>query len=358
MRIALISSWPGDPAAGGGTAMAVRGLARGLAQLGHDVEPFPGADEGRKSLISRVVFNWRIRERDFRAFELVIGVDLDGFALRIDRPYIVMLKGVAADEAAHERGPAVLERRLAAAFELANVRRADRVVVPSRYAAGIATDRYRIAPERVAVVPEPVMRLAAPAAASRARPTILAVGHQYRRKRTADLLRAIPLLPPHLADARVRVVGDGPELPRLRRLASRLGIADRVDFLGRIDDQALAREYAGADCFCHPSVQEAFGIAVVEAMAAGLPVVAGRAAALPEIVRDGVTGLLVAPRDPSAIAAALAQLLDDGELRASLGAAGRLRAALWSPVAHARQVLDVSGVRVEPLPAAGAPQPG
>jgi glycosyltransferase involved in cell wall biosynthesis len=155
----------------------------------------------------------------------------------------------------------------------------------------------------------------------------------------------------------VRIVGDGPEVRRLRRLANVLSITDRVDFLGRIDDQALAREYAGARCFCHPSVQEAFGIVVVEAMAAGLPVVAARAAALPEIVQDGVTGLLVEPRDPATIAAALAQLLDDVELRASMGAAGRRRAAQWSTIAHARQVLDASGVRVEPVPTAGAAQP-
>lgn len=348
VRVALISSWPANPASGGGTATAVLGLARGLEQLGHRVDRLPAGGDGRKNLVSRALFNVALRNRDFDAFDLVIGVDLDGFALRIERPYVVLLKGVAADEADHERGPAVLERRLAAALEAANVRRAHRVVVPSAYAAGIAAARYGIASDRLAVVPEPVLRFEGPDALldapcqAHAQPTILSVGHQYRRKRTADLLRAIALLPPHLGDARVRIVGDGPELPRLRRLAGALRIAHRVDFLGRIDEVALAREYATAHCFCHPSVQEAFGIVVVEAMAAGLPVVAARAAAVPELVQDGATGRLVEPRDPAALAAALAQLLDDEPLRRSMGTAGRSRAGLRSPAEHARQLLAVS----------------
>ena len=68
-------------------------------------------------------------------------------------------------------------------------------------------------------------------------------------------------------------------------------------------------EYVSADCFCLPSVQEGFGIVFLEAMAAGLPVVACRAAAVPEVVRDGETGVLVPPRDPEALAGALGGLL-------------------------------------------------
>lgn len=348
MHIALISSWPWDPETGGGTATAVLGLARGFEQLGHNVHRVPTAGDGRKSLLSRVLFNLALQNRDFDAFDLVIGVDLDGFAVRVEPPYVVLLKGVAADEAAHERGPAFVERRLAARLEAANARKAARVVVPSAYAAAVAADRYGIAADRLAIVPEAVLRPEGPAslldAACRphAHPTILSVGHQYRRKRTIDLLRAIPLLPPHLSETRVRIVGHGPELPRLRRAARTLGIADRVDFLGRIDDVALAREYASAHCFCHPSVQEAFGIVVLEAMAAGLPVVAARAAALPELVQDGITGRLVEPCDPPALAAALAQLLEDDELRRSMGSTGRCRAELRSPAAHARELLAVT----------------
>src|SRR5690606_21040151 len=202
----------------------------------------------------------------------------------------------------------VIERRLAAALEAANARRASRVIVPSEYSARVAAERYGIARDRIAVVPEPVLRRRDRAPAREARGaggprTILTVGHQYPRKRTVDLLRAVALLPPRLADVRVRVVGTGPELPRLRQLARSLGIAYRVDFMGRIDDAALEHEYASAHCFCHPSEQEAFGIVIVEAMAAGLPVVAARAAAIPELVKDGVTGRLVPPRDPAALAA-------------------------------------------------------
>src|SRR5690606_34076007 len=127
-----------------------------------------------------------------------------------------------------------------------------------------------------------------------------------------------------------------------------LGIAYRVDFMGRIDDAALEHEYASAHCFCHPSEQEAFGIVIVVAMAAGLPVVAARAAAIPELVNDGVTGRLVPPPAPAALAAALAEVLEDDALRESLGAAARVHAPLRSPVEHARELLEACGVAAAP----------
>jgi glycosyltransferase involved in cell wall biosynthesis len=93
---------------------------------------------------------------------------------------------------------------------------------------------------------------------------------------------------------------------------------------------ALAAEYAKADVFCLPSRQEGFGIVYLEAMAAGLPVVGCRSSAVPEVVTDGDTGLLVPPLDPGALAVALGRLADAAPLRRLLGAAGR-RATLYTP---------------------------
>jgi glycosyltransferase involved in cell wall biosynthesis len=109
------------------------------------------------------------------------------------------------------------------------------------------------------------------------------------------------------------------------------GLGDTVAFLGHVPLAALAAEYCNADAFCRPSRQEGFALVYLEAMAAGLPVVACRAAAVPEVVADGETGLLVPPLDPGALAAALARLAHDAPLRRRFGAAGRRCATLYTP---------------------------
>ena len=108
-------------------------------------------------------------------------------------------------------------------------------------------------------------------------------------------------------------------------LASELGVAERTRFLGLRSD--LSAVLQDADIFVHPAVwQEAFGLAIAEAMATGCPVVGSNVGAVPELVVDGVTGLLVPPGDSHAIAGALEQLAMDPELRNRLGQAARTRA--------------------------------
>ena len=352
LRIAVVSSWPSEPERGGGTAAAILGLVRGLREVGHRVERVAPDGGGRRELLPRLRFNLALGLRRPGPFDLVVCVDFDGFALRGSAPRVVLLKGVAADEAAHERGVAALRLRTAAALEAMNAGRADRVVTPSRYAAEVAARRYGIDRGRFTVVPEPVLEPRGPAAVleelppRREEPTVLTVGRQYPRKRTADLVRALPPLARRIPAVRLRVVGDGPELPRLRRLAGELGVEERVTFTGRLTDRALAREYAGAWCFCLASEQEAYGIVAVEAMAAGLPVVAARAAALPEVVEDGVTGRLVRPRDPAALADALADLLARPDARRAMGSAGRRVVRERGPAGHAAALLEAAA----PLP--------
>lgn len=340
----ILSSWPWDPSRGSGTATALRGLERGLERLGHRVVRMRPAGGGRTSLTARIGFNVDVAARGHGGhdLDLLVGVDLDGFLVRPKVPYVVTLKGVAADEARHESGPAALGLRVAALLEARNARRAGRVVVPSRYAARMARRFYGIPAERLAVVPEPVDRRSRDGDSGhppRSDPTVLSVARQYPRKRTDLLLRALPHLAHRVPTVRLRIVGDGPELPRLRRLASSLRIGARVTFLGRVTDRALAEEYARADCFALPSEQEAYGIAAVEAMAAGLPVVAARAGATPEVVDDGVTGLLIEPGDVTALTDALTRVLSNPSLRRRMGRAGRRLAARRTPEEHARGFL-------------------
>jgi glycosyltransferase involved in cell wall biosynthesis len=284
--------------------------------------------------------------------DLVVGVDLDGFlwARRRrggTRAYVVALKGIIADELQNERGLVRVLLGIQARWERRNTERADRVIVPSRYSAGIAAALYGVPESRIAVVPEPIdlaewRRRFAAAAGARdgGRPTVLSVARLYPRKRMEDLLEAAALLRRRIADVQIRIVGDGPEGPRLRALHQRLALGDSVVFLGHVARAVLALEYSRARCFCLPTVQEGFGLVFAEAMAAGLPVVACRAAAVPELVRDGETGLLVPPRTPAAVAAALERMLGDDGLRKEMGMAGRTRVEALDLVPVARRFLE------------------
>lgn len=135
--------------------------------------------------------------------------------------------------------------------------------------------------------------------------------------------------------AHLRIVGDGSQREKLERMATELGIANRVTFVGSVPHDQVAREYASAEIFCGLSISEAFGNVFLEAQAAGCAVLATNVGGIPDIVKDGETGLLVPPDDPVAAAAALERLLGDAELRRALGEAGRAHAPKydWNGIA-------------------------
>ena len=133
------------------------------------------------------------------------------------------------------------------------------------------------------------------------------------------LLRAAYMLRKAVPDIEFRIVGDGPERKRLRGICRELDLEPAVQWLGDVSISRLAEEYNRCDVFCLPSVQEGFGIVFLEAMAAGKPIVAVRAAAVPEVVRHGI---LAKPDDPNSLADGILRLYRDAGLRHSLGAAG------------------------------------
>jgi len=329
LHLAFVDSWVAAPERGTGTAVAISGLAAGLEAIGCRVTHVRPEGAGHPRLPERLRFNLALPGRiDLSAYDAVVGFDLDGFRLRPvpgDR-YAVSLKGVAADERRYERGLSRATLSLLAALEGGNARRASRVLVPSEHSRRRAVEAYRLDPERVSVVPEGLdlgpWREGAEGRAGGA--VILSVARQYRRKDTRTLLEAFSRVRGRHPAAALRIVGGGPELPALRARAAELGLGAAVTFLGELpDDEAVRREYLAADVFCLPSLQEGFGIVLLEAMAAGLPIVATRAAAIPEVVPDGEAGLLVPPSDPEALAEALDRLLSDPDLRRRLGEAGR-----------------------------------
>jgi glycosyltransferase involved in cell wall biosynthesis len=153
--------------------------------------------------------------------------------------------------------------------------------------------------------------------------TVLAVAHFIPEKGIDHLLRALAAVPP--VTARLLLVGDGPEEPRLRRLTDELGLADRVQFGGLRDD--VAALLRGADVFVHPATwQEAFGWTIAEAMASGCAVIASSVGGIPELIEHDRSGLLVPPADPPALAQAIRRLADDSALRFTLGRNARRRA--------------------------------
>ena len=154
-------------------------------------------------------------------------------------------------------------------------------------------------------------------------PLVLAVARLIEQKDQATLLHAFARVLATAPDARLAVLGWGRLEGQLRALVSQLGLDGSAYLLGRVDPRAWLER---ADVFAHSPRWEGFGIVLLEAMLAGLPVVATRVSAIPEIVIDGETGLLVPPGDVAAFAAALASLLGDEERRTRFGRAGRERA--------------------------------
>jgi glycosyltransferase involved in cell wall biosynthesis len=121
------------------------------------------------------------------------------------------------------------------------------------------------------------------------------------------------------------LVGDGPDRPRLESLARECGVAVRVNFAGWKSQQELQSLYAAADAFVFSSFAEGIPVVLMEAMAQSLPCIAPAIAGIPELIRDGVDGLLTAPSDDRAIADAIRRLSHDPDLCHSLGASSRAR---------------------------------
>jgi glycosyltransferase involved in cell wall biosynthesis len=134
------------------------------------------------------------------------------------------------------------------------------------------------------------------------------------------LLQAAALLRDRLPELEIRIVGGGMERNRLHQLSRRLKLEKIVSWAGDVSLQQLAAEYSHADVFCLPSLQEGFGIVFLEAMAAGKPIVASRAGAVPEVVKYGY---LAEPGKAEDLAAGIERLYSDSELRTWLGEMGQ-----------------------------------
>ena len=155
---------------------------------------------------------------------------------------------------------------------------------------------------------------------------IFACRQLFPRKGIRFLIEAAAALKPRYPDLKLVLAGDGFERPALTRLAEELGIGGDVTFLGWVPNTDLPPYYRAAAVSVIPSLEEGFGIPAAEAMGCEVPVVASDAGGLPEVVDDGVTGLVVPRGNVGALASAIGALLQDPALRRRMGEAGRARA--------------------------------
>jgi 2-deoxystreptamine N-acetyl-D-glucosaminyltransferase/2-deoxystreptamine glucosyltransferase len=249
-----------------------------------------------------------------------------------------------------------LLRGLGGRVERAALRRADAVLVlTGRAAAAVRADG--VPADRVHVVPsgfDPALFAAAAPVAlgGTGRPRIGYVGRLAPQKRADLLVTAFGRM---REEADLVVVGDGPERERVARLAGAGPAARRTTLAGFVAHDRVPGVLAALDVLVLPSAYEEMGSVLVEAMAAGLPVVASAVGGIPEVVQDGVTGLLVPPGDADALAAALDRLVADPALRARLAAGARAHARRYAWPELAARVAAVYAAASDdrlPVPAA------
>jgi len=243
------------------------------------------------------------------------------------------------------------------------LQRADRLLAISRYTAGRASQANALDPARLRVLhncldpqlertqishslgsspkfpqapPDQPTEDHAPSLLTVAR---MSLAEQYKGHDV--VLRAMPELLRRFPDLRYDIVGDGDARPGLQALAHELGVAQAARFHGIVSEAELQGHYAQASLFIMPSRAEGFGFVFLEAMAQGLPVVAGNMDATPEVIADGETGLLVDPTSVDAIVAAVSRILQDNDMRTRMSKAARHHvASRFSYQSFRRQLID------------------
>jgi glycosyltransferase involved in cell wall biosynthesis len=377
MRIALVTSTPQPPQEGIG--YYAYHLARELRRRGHAVTLFTRGSWRRVTVdavdgvpvvrvpfvplypmhvhLHEVVFNRIFRPRE-AAYDLVHQHTPLPPVLRTRLPVVLTVHTPLLEDARHAEvtgwlGLAIrLQAPISARIERRLLRRAD---VITAVASSVADElvEYGVRPDAVRVVGNGVDADFFVPRRGPARPGgILYVGRLAHRKGLFELLEAFARLRRRRPHVRLAMVGSGPLGPALRQRIVRLGIGDAVDFVGPVgprERRTLVGWFHWAEVYVQPSRYEGLSTAVLEAMACALPVVATAVSGHLDVIRDGENGLLVPPRDPERMAAALERVLDDPALRTHLG--GRARQTVetchtWRHVAGRLEVCYDQACRV------------
>jgi len=349
-----------------GPIIYYEGLARSLRDRGHEVSllqaakpehrfEIPGVRMLYTSLTSKSVYPLRVALRRAGRFDVIHsnGPSGSGFALRSRLHHVPQVAMFHAPRMRHE--PFLQANWRWRHIEL-TARNAPNLMTSTRWLADAVAARFEIDPAHFIVIPlgiaESWYRAARePASQHGARPRIALIN----MKGVDVALRAFASAGlAHLA--RLELYGVDPHENLHRALARELGIAAQVQFMGFVPNAELATRVADADLLLHPTRAESFGQVLGEAAALGIPCIASRVNAVPEVVVDGETGLLCPVDDVDAFASALAKLLGDTEWRRRMGQAARARAEQlwrWSTIAERleREVYEPIARRESPRPA-------
>jgi glycosyltransferase involved in cell wall biosynthesis len=189
-----------------------------------------------------------------------------------------------------------------------------------------ARQKFSVMLARLAITPEKraVFRDSIASLTRSSRMTIGSIGNLYKTKGLEYLIRAGKILKEKNIDFKIVIIGEGPEKANLANLINNLGLSDNIILAGRIND--AARLLPAFDVYICPSVKEGLSYTIIEAMQAGLPIVATKVGGNPELITDGQEGPLVEARDPEAIAAAVIKLMDDPILTEQLTTAAKTKA--------------------------------
>lgn len=222
--------------------------------------------------------------------------------------------------------------RLSSAVRFA-LRRAGAIFSPSSYTARRVEEVARLPKGTVRVIPHPLSKDFAEIVdhsspertAGRYLLSVARLDASERHKGIDHVISALPRVHETVPGIRYMIIGDGEDRHRLELLASRVGVADEVDFKGALTTEETAACYLGCELFVMPSKQEGYGIVYMEAALCGKPSIAGNHGGAPEAVVEGETGFTVTFGDIEGLARSLVRLLEDRRLRESMGNAARVR---------------------------------
>lgn len=343
LKIAFLDSWFLEKSKGSGTTATIRGLSETLTSIGCSVDIISPSMKNCPFLFRRLFYNFFLRFRiDEDKYDVIVGFDIDGcfFKPKKRNKYFVFLLGIAAEEAKFETGFSRIILWFLSVLERKNVSRARKVFVPSSHSQSMAMEFYKVPKDKISIVPIGISvgsweRIFHIQKSKKQRlPYILSVARQYPRKNTSFLISAMKNVVKQIPNAKLFVIGGGPMEGSLRAQVSELELSGNVEIVGEVPkNEDVLKAYEKAHIFCLPSLQEGFGIVFLEAMCAGLPVVAMNVTASPEVL--GGCALLVEKNDLQGLSNSIVRLLRDEQLHKTLRCKGRkhVKNFDWSTVA-------------------------